>query len=119
MVSTPRGRLTLLLAVCSVLLSACGGGALLGKEYEYEEELRRYVAGSARLDLSSSVAALVALRGFDLDANPAVDVDRARVRELFAGPGADVRSVRVSRRDGRRFVHVRIDLKDIREVSRL
>jgi hypothetical protein len=112
-------RLSLLLAVCSVLLSACGGGALLGKEYEYEEELSLYVDGSARLDLSSSVAALVALRGVDLDANPAVDVDRARVRALFGGPGADVRSVRVSRRDGRRYVHVRIDVKDVRELSRL
>ena len=110
MLSSPRLLLSLL-AACSILWSACaGGGGLLGKEFEYEEELRLYVDGSARMDLSSSVAALVALRGFELDSDPAVEIDRTKIRELFAGPGVDVRSVRVSRRDGRRFVHVRIDV---------
>jgi hypothetical protein len=119
MLSSPRIRLLPLLAACSMLVSACGSGGLLGKEYEYEEELRLDVDGSARLDLSSSVAALVALRGFDLDPHPAVEVDRSKVRELFTGPGANVRSLRVSRRDGRRFVHVRIDVADIRQLSRV
>src|SRR5262245_4965753 len=120
----PSSLRVLLLAVftaCSVLVSACGGGggSLLGKDYEYEEQLRLDVDGSARMDLSSSVAALVALRGMNLDTNPAVEVDRAKVRALFEGPGVDVRSVRVSRRDGRRFVHVRVDVADIRQLSRL
>mgnify|MGYP003581439217 CR=1 FL=1 len=119
MLSLPRVVLWSLLAACSILASACGGGGLLGKEYEYEEQLRLYVDGSARMDLSSSVAALVALRGFDLDPNPAVEVDRARVRSMFEGPGVEVRSVRVSRRDGRRFVHVRVDVADIRQLSRV
>jgi len=119
MISPPRVLLGVLLAACSIVLSTCGGGGLLGKEYEYEEELRLYVDGSARMDLSSSVAALVALRGFELDPNPAVEIDRSQVRSLFQGPGADVRSVRVSRRDGRRFVHVRIDVADIRQLSRI
>jgi hypothetical protein len=119
MLSSPRVLLTLV-AVCSILGAACGGGGgILGKEYEYEEELRLYVDGSARMDLSSSIAALVALRGFDLDPNPAIDVDRDRVRAMFQGPGVDVRSVRVSRRDGRRFVHVRVDVSDIRQLSRV
>jgi len=119
MLSSPRVLLTLA-AVCSILGSACGGGGgILGKEYEYEEELRLYVDGSARMDLSSSIAALDALRGFDLDTNPAVEVDRDEVRALFQGPGVDVRSVRVSRRDGRRFVHVRVDVTDIRQLSRV
>jgi hypothetical protein len=100
-----------------MLVSACGSGGLLGKEYEYEEEVRLDVDGSARMDLSSSVAALVALRGFDLD--PAADVDRAKVRSMFEGPGVAVSSVRVSRRDGRRFVHVRLDVDDIRQLSRV
>ncbi len=120
MLSLPPVLLTLL-AACSILGAACdgSGGGILGKEYEYEEELRLYVDGSARMDLSSSIAALVALRGFDLDPNPDLDVDRDKVRTLFQGPGVDVRSVRVSRRDGRRFVHVRVDVTDIRQLSRV
>jgi hypothetical protein len=117
--SSSRALLLPLLAACSLIAACGGGGGLLGKQYEYEEELRLDVDGSARLDLSSSVAALVALRGFDLDTNPAVEVDRAKVRTLFEGPGVEVRSVRVSRRDGRRFVHVRIDVDDIRQLSRV
>ena len=120
MLSSPRASLLPLLAASSILIAACGGnGGLLGKEYEYEEQLRLYVDGSARMDLSSSVAALVALRGLDLDPNPAVEVDRAKVRQLFEGPGVEVSSVRVSRRDGRRFVHVRLEVADIRQLSRL
>jgi hypothetical protein len=114
-----RALLVPLFAAC-LLSAACGGsGGLLGKEYEYEEQLRLDVDGSARMDLSSSVAALVALRGVDLDTNPAVDVNRDKVRALFAGPGVTVRSVRVSRRDGRRFVHLRIDVDDIRQLPRV
>lgn len=118
--SSLRVCLLPLFAVYSVLVAACGGsGGLLGKEYEYEEQLRLDVDGSARMDLSSSVAALVALRGLDLDPDPAVEVDRAKVRQLFEGPGVEVSSVRVSRRDGRRFVHVRLEVADIRQLSRL
>ena len=116
MLSSPRIRWLSLLA-CSILVSACGSGGLLGREYEYEEELRLDVDGSARMDLSSSVAALVALRGFELD--PAADVDRAKVRSMFEGAGVAVSSVRVSRREGRPFVHVRLDVDDIRQLSRV
>jgi hypothetical protein len=118
MLSLPRARLLSLLTTCSMFVSACGSGGLLGKEYEYEEEIRLDVDGSARMDLSSSVAALVALRGFELDPT-AADVDRTRVRSMFEGPGVAVTSVRVSRRDGRRFVHVRLDVDDIRQLSRV
>jgi hypothetical protein len=119
MLSLPRVLQTLVIT-CSILGSACsGGGGILGKEYEYEEELRLYVDGSARMDLSSSIAALVALRGLDLDTNPAVEIDRDKVRAMFQGQGVEVRSVRVSRRDGRRFVHLRVDVADIRQLSRV
>jgi hypothetical protein len=119
MPSSVRASLLPLIVACSVLVTACDGGGLLGKEYEYEEQLRLNVDGSARMDLSSSVAALVALRGLDLDLNPATEVDRAKVRQLFAGPGVEVSSVRVSRRDGRRFVHVHLEVANIRQLSRL
>ena len=50
---------------------------------------------------------------------PPMEVDRAKVRSMFEGPGVEVTSVRVSRRDGRRFVHVRVDVADIRQLSRV
>lgn len=116
MLSSSRTGLLLIVAAVSLLVSACDDGGLLGKRYEYEEELRLYVDGSARMDLSASVAALVALRGLDLD--PSADVDRGKVQSLFEGPGVHVTSIRLSRREGRRFVHVRMDVDDIRRLPR-
>ena len=118
MTSSARTCLLPLVVMCSTF-AACGGGGLLGNEYEYEEQLRLNVDGSARMDVNSSVAALVALRGFDLDPNPATEVDHAKVGQLFEGPGVEVSSVRASRRDGRRFVHVRLEVDDVRQLSRL
>lgn len=114
-----RTTQTLALLVCSFAITSCGSGGLLGRDYEYEEELRLYVDGTARMDVNASVPALVALRGVDLELNPDRDVDRTKVRAFFEGPGVDVRSVRTSRRDGRRFVHVRVEIDDIRQLSRL
>ena len=111
-----RARALLLIALFAA--GSCSSAGVF-RQYEYEEELRLYVDGSARMDVSSSIAALVALRGFDLDPNPDLEVDRDKVRSMFQGPGVDVTSVRVSRRDGRRFVHVRVDVSDIRQLSRV
>ena len=110
--------LQFVLLVAAIAGSSCAG-SLLGKEYEYEEQLQLDVDGSGRIELSASVPALVALRGFDLDPNPSVEVDREKVRGLFQGRGVEVSSLRVSRRNGRRFVHVRLDVDDIRQLSRL
>jgi hypothetical protein len=110
-----------LLAAALVLASitaACGGG-ILKKEYEYEEELYLALDGSAQLNVNASVASLVALRGADLDVDPRARLDRNRVRALFAGPGVEVSTPTLSRRDGRRFVHVRIDVADVRALSRV
>jgi len=109
---------SLAVVVCLTAASACGSG-LLGTEYEYEEELRLYVDGAARIDVHSSVAALVALRGVALEVDPEAEIGRESVRALFEGPGVEVTSLRLSRRDGRRFVHVRLAVEDIRLLSRL
>jgi len=95
------------LLVCALLSSACGG--LLKKEYEYEEELYLRLDGSATINVNASVASLVALRG----------VDRGRVRALFQSPGAEVARVSLSRRHGRRFVHISVDVPDVRQLHRL
>ena len=110
----------LIVAILSTLaVSACGGGGLLRKEYEYEEELYLSLDGSATLNVHASVAALVALRGTDLDVDPFARINRDRVRRLFEGPGVKDVAVSLSRRDGRRFVHASVELSDVRQASRL
>jgi len=106
-----------------IVVGSCGGsacsGGLFGKSYEYEEDLRLSVDGAATVDLNASVAALIALRGVDLPLDPSADIDRDAVRALFDGPHVEVTSVRLTRRDGRTFVHVRIEVEDINTLSRL
>jgi hypothetical protein len=111
-------RVLSLALLVAVLVSGCGGG-LLKKEYEYEEELYLSLDGSATLNVNASVPALVALRGADLDVNPRARLDRARVRALFEGPGVEVTRVSLSRRDGRRFVYVGLEVDDVRRLSRV
>jgi hypothetical protein len=111
-----RPTLTALAVMWAVLSASCNG--VLKKDYEYEEELYLALDGSATLNVNASVASLVALRGADLPVDPQARVDRERVRQLFAGPGAVVR-VNLSRRDGRRFVHASIDVDDVRRLPTL
>ena len=105
--------------VGALAVSACDGGGLLRKEYEYEEEVYLALDGSATMNVHASVAALVALRGADLDVDPLARIDRQRVRRLFEGPGAGAVAVSLSRRQGRRFVHASVELEDVRQASRL
>jgi hypothetical protein len=114
-----RGAAIVVLAFAlSALAAGCGGGGLLAPQYEYEEELYLDLDGSAALHLNGSVAALVALRGVDLPVDPLARLDRDRVRALFQQPGADV-ALSLSRRDGRRFVHVRVEVDDVTALARL
>ena len=112
-----RGTSVLVVLLCAIAVSGCGGRGPFQKEYEYEEELYLSLDGSATLNVNASVAALVALRGVDLNVDPRARLDRERVRALFGGPG--VARVSVARRDGRRVVHVSVDLDDVREASKL
>src|SRR6185503_5442774 len=73
--------------------------------------------GSATLYINASIPALVALRGVDLDINPRARFDHRKVRALFAAAGFKVTTPTSSRRDGRRFVHVRIDVDDVRKLA--
>jgi hypothetical protein len=113
----PSGARRRLLAVLAIALlgSACGGG-VFRPEYEYEEELYLSLDGSATLNVNASVPALVALRGADLTVDPRARLDRALVRNLFNAPGVDVTRVSLSRRDGRRFVHVSVAVDDVRRL---
>jgi hypothetical protein len=110
-----RVLLPALFTLAATISSACDGNPL-SRKYEYEEDVYFALDGSATVYVNSSVPALVALRGVDLDVNPRARLDRARVRELFESTEARVASVTTSRRDNRRYVHLRIEVPD---VSRL
>jgi hypothetical protein len=51
---------------------------LLGKQYEYEEDLTIDLDGSGRLTINASLPALAALRGLDVDPR-STTVDRDRI----------------------------------------
>src|SRR5262245_4572822 len=96
---------------------ACRGG-ILGKQYEYEEDLYLSLDGTATLVVNSSLPALVALRGIDVDMNPSTRVDLNKIRAAYQSPVSEV--TRVSppwRRAGRRFVQVRLNVKDVRKLN--
>jgi hypothetical protein len=112
-------RLRALCAACvlSSLVAGCSGGGGLFRQYEYEEETYLSLDGSATVYVNASLAALNALRGTSFDTAPTARVDRAAVRACFDGPNTHVRRVTDSRRGGRRFVHVRIDVDDVRALQ--
>jgi hypothetical protein len=97
--------------------SSCGG--VITPEYEYEEELFLDLDGSATVYVNASVPALVALRGADLDIDPRSRFDRRRVRAVFEGPNVDVSTPTTSRRNGRRFVHVRVAAERLADLQKL
>jgi hypothetical protein len=113
------GRVAIVLALaCAMSAAGCGGG-IFKQQYEYEEELYLQLDGSATAYVNASIPALVALRGADLNVDPRSRPERERLRALFAAPGARVTTPTFSRRDGRRFAHIRIDVDDVRQLARI
>jgi hypothetical protein len=87
--------------------------------YEYDERVDLSLDGSAVIDVNASLAALVELHGAELDLDPEARLDRRALRRVFEGPGATVMETSGFRRYGRRFVHVRLAVNDIRQVSQI
>ena len=114
---TATTRVLCVLCGLCVLVSACGRAAALFKQYEYEEEVYLSLDGTATVYVHSSIAALNALRGTSFDTSPATAIDRAAIRTYFSSPATHVTWVRPSRRGGRRFAHVRLEVDDIRRLS--
>jgi hypothetical protein len=109
-------RLAFALVLIAVLASiACGN--VIARKYEYEEEIFLSLDGSATVYVNASVPALVALRGAALPLDPNARLDRAAVRDLFNTPVSQVASVTSSRRQGRRYVHLRMSVPDIRRLG--
>jgi len=110
-----QSALILAAMTCGLIGSACSA---LTQKYEYEEEIYLRLDGSATVNVNASVAALVALRGVDLPVDPKARLDRERVRALFQIPGSPPPRLTLSRRDGRRFVHIGLDVPDVRQLQR-
>jgi len=103
----------------ATLTATTGCQRSIFRQYEYEEEIYLKLDGSATIYVNTSIAALVALRGLDLDASRSAPVDRDKIRGFYDSPVARV--TRVSppwRRDSRRYVQIRLDVDDIRQLSR-
>ncbi|MBP1634676.1 MAG: hypothetical protein H6Q10_1250 [Acidobacteria bacterium] len=103
-----------LLAVALAAASCSRGG--LARQYEYDEDIHLSLDGSATIYVNGSLPALVALRGFDLDLRPNARFDRERVNRAFSSAVTHVTRISHSRRQGRRFAHVRIEVDDIRKL---
>jgi len=89
----------------------------LFRQYEYEEDVYLSLDGSATVYVNASLPALNALHGTSFDVRPTARVDRDAVRAFYSAPATHVAWVRSSRRNNRRFVHVRLDVDDIRRLN--
>lgn len=115
MSSFPRQALALTV-LALLLLASCARP--FGRQYEYEEEIYIGLDGSATIIVNSSLPALAALHGLDVPIDPAAPIDRDRIRALYESPVARVTRVsRPWRRDGRRFIQVRLEVADITRLS--
>ena len=104
------------LALVAATAVACGGGGVF-RQYEYEEDMYLSLDGSATLYVNSSIAALDALRGASFDARPTALVDRQQIRSFYTSAVTRVTQVSLSRRSNRRFIHVRLDVDDVRRLG--
>jgi hypothetical protein len=108
----PAFALVLIAVLASI---ACGN--VIARKYEYEEEIFLDLDGSATVYVNASVPALVALRGVKLPLDASARLDRQVDRDLYQTGATDVASVTASRREGRRYVHIRLNVGDIRALG--
>jgi hypothetical protein len=109
-------RLAFALVLIAVLASiACGN--VIARKYEYEEEVFLDLTGSATVYINASVPALVSLRGVKLPVDAKARLDRQVVRDFYETPVSHVASVTTSRREGRRYVHLRLNVADVRKLG--
>jgi hypothetical protein len=115
-VKTAQKKILYALCVLCVLpWTACGTN--LFRQYEYEEDMFLSLDGSATITVSASIPALNALRGTSFDPSPNARTDRDAIRKYLSSPVTRVIWVRPSRRNNRRFVHVRIEVSDVRRLN--
>ena len=105
------------LALVAAAVAGCGSGGRLFRPYEYEEDIYLSLDGTATVFVNTSIAALDALRGASFNADPRARIDRDGLRAFYTTPITRVTAINESRRSGRRFVHVRLDVKEIRRLG--
>jgi hypothetical protein len=111
------GAAMALFAVLTLSGVACSRSEFF-RQYEYEEDVYLSLDGSGVVYVNASVAALDALRGGSFDTSTNATIDRDAVRAWFTTPVTTVtRRPTLSRRSGRRFAHVRLDVDDVRRLS--
>jgi hypothetical protein len=108
-----------LVAIAAYAFTAACSANLLSRKYEYEEDIYLALDGSATVYVNASVPALVALRGLPLNVDARARLDRTAVRALFDSPLTQVESVSTSRRDNRRYVHLRIDVPNVADLGQV
>jgi hypothetical protein len=111
-----RRAALVLLAGVLVSLAGCGPRGIF-RQYEYDEDIHLALDGSATIYVNASLPVLAALRGFDLDLSPSARFDRDRLAALYTSPGVRVVRVTSSRRHGRRFAHLRLEVDDVRKLT--
>jgi hypothetical protein len=110
------GAMVAALALVAIAAGGCGGDFF--RQYEYEEEIFLALDGSATVYVNTSVAALNALRGASFDTSPSANISREAVGTFFTTPVTTLaRRPSLSRRSGRRFVHVRLDVDHIEQLQ--
>jgi hypothetical protein len=111
-----RAAALALVALAATIAAGCASGGLF-RQYEYEEDIYLSLDGTATVYVNSSVPALNALRGTSLDTSPTARLDRDAIRKFYTTPVTHVTQVSQSRRNGRRFLHVRVDVDDVRRLG--
>jgi hypothetical protein len=106
-------RAAVIAVIAAMAAAGCGIGGGLFQQYEYEEDVYLSLDGTATVYVNGSIPALNALRGATFNPDPQVPVDREAVRLYYTTPVTRVASVTESRRSGRRFVHVQLEVDDI------
>jgi len=105
------------IAIMAATATGCGSGGGLFRQYEYEEDVYLSLEGAATVYVNSSIPALNALRGAAFNPDPQARIDREAVQQYYTTPVTRVASITESRRSGRRFVHVRLDVNDITRLG--
>src|SRR3954462_8280881 len=106
---------TAMAVLIAAVAAGCGSG--LFRPYEYEEDVYLSLDGSATVYVNASLSAIDALRGAPFDTDPRVRLDRDAVQRFYTTPVTRVTAINETRRGGRRFVHVRLEVNDIRRLG--
>ncbi len=112
-----RSALGLVAVIVLVAVASASCRSMLSRKYEYDEDLFVLLDGSATMYVNASVPALVVLRGADLDVDPRARLDLDKIRAMYESPVTTVANATGSRRGNRRYVHLRIEVSDVRRLS--